>query len=67
MIECITNNDWLQKSEESHTQVKEDAMVKVIYDGKHVINRGQAWAGNCGRPPGYRYSNPHSPTENLIA
>ena len=29
--------------------------------------KGQAWAGNWGRPPGYRYSNPHGPTENLIA
>ena len=32
-----------------------------------ALSRDQAWAGNCGRPPGYRYSNPHSPTENLIA
>ena len=35
--------------------------------GPDDIRRGQAWAGNCGRLPGYRYSNPHSPTENLIA
>ena len=29
--------------------------------------RGQASAGNCGRPPGYRYPTPHSPTEILTA
>ena len=30
---------------------------------KCPVVRGQAWAGNCGRPPGYRCSNPLSLTK----